>query len=220
MTSEKTTDGVYAESPDNSWRFTDGVLHTGTTRAVVPDVDWFERWTYAEFLGNDQLVLALNTGQPYDDYGSLGSRQGFVMVLQLDAHQRWELVAFEWGLSSRDHDEAFVPDAIVWHRRGVLAWLYKGNLEWHVRKAEQDGAIRVEPLYLGDRDFELGLTAYSGELYDVGHEMSLDGGRILTVGCGEGNRLIDVDAKAQSTDGHTWTPIHHVHLEQRVHADE
>ncbi|KAF0847798.1 hypothetical protein FNL39_103700 [Nocardia caishijiensis] len=208
MTSEKGTGGVEVESSDNSWRFADGVLQSGTTRAVVPDIDWFESWTYAEFLGSDQLVLALNTGQPYDWDGSFGNRQGFVMVLHRGQDQPWEVAAFEWGLAARDHDEDFVPEVIVWHPRGVLAWLYKGDLQWHVRKAPPDAVTRGAPLYLGDRDSDLGLTAHSGELYDVGHAMTLDEvGRILTVRDGERICLIDVDDNLRSTDGHTWTPI-------------
>ncbi|WP_460724282.1 hypothetical protein [Nocardia heshunensis] len=209
LTSANPSAGVDAVSPDGRWRFTGGVLHTRTARAALPDVYCFENWTNAEFFGNDQLVLALNTGQPmHDDGASTGSRQGIVMVLQLADDQQWQLIAFEWGLENRDHDEEFVPDALVWHRRGVLAWLYKGELRWHVRKPGQQPPTRLEPLYLTDLDSDFGLTAYSGELYNVGHAMTLDEtGRILTIQSADGIHLVDVDDNTQSTDGTNWEPI-------------
>ncbi|MET9491497.1 hypothetical protein [Nocardia sp. NPDC006630] len=209
MASENPSAGVDAESWDGRWRFTGGVLHTETARATLPEVDWFEKWTYAQFHGSDQLVLALDTGQPmHSDGSSTGSRQGFVMVLQLDRDRGWELVAFEWGLESRDHDEDFVPDGLVWDRRGVLAWLYQGELQWHVRKPEQQPVTRDEPLYLNSLDSDFGLTAYSGELYNLGHTMTLDvTGRILSISDAAGIRLINVDENTQSVDGDDWEPI-------------
>ncbi|MEU0542661.1 hypothetical protein ABZ319_22575 [Nocardia sp. NPDC005978] len=211
ITSENPSAGVDAVSPNDVWRFTGGVLHTRTTRAELPEVDWFERWTYAEFQGDDQLVLALDTGQPFHidgDGGSYGNRRGFIMVLQLGPDRRWELVAFESGLDDRSHDENFVPDAIAWHRRGVLAWSYKDEIDWHVYKSGHTRASRPEPRYAPDFDSNLGLVRHAGELYGAGHEMTLDeSGRILTIGGADGTLFIDVDTNTRSTDGHTWETI-------------
>ncbi|MFE3758887.1 hypothetical protein ACFXO9_31685 [Nocardia tengchongensis] len=202
---------ITAKSPDGRWEFADGVLRSGTLRAAVPEVDWFERWTYAMFPTSDILILALNTGQPYErsgPEGSVGNPQGFLIVLELDDRRHWVLAAFELALDWCKHNEEFVPDAVVWHRRGVLAWLYKGELNWHVRRQPQRRDAPDEPIYLLDIDSNQGLIAHSGVMYQSGDTMTIDDtGRILTF-CHAGDaHLVDVDLNTESSDGRTWEPI-------------
>ncbi|MGW4247243.1 hypothetical protein [Nocardia sp. NPDC004722] len=201
--------GVNAQTPDGRWRFTGGVLHSATQRVELPYVSWFEQWTYAAFPADDILVLALDTGQPWDSWGSHGSRHGFVMALELVDENRWELVAFEWGLDGRDHDENFTPDSILWHRRGLLAWVYNGDLTWHLRSAPREPTPIDYPIYINQCDSELDLLDRSGEYYQAGTELTLDEtGTVLTTRRPDTTVLsINVDLDTQSTDGHTWEPV-------------
>src|SRR5262245_13212970 len=109
---------ISAVSPDGLLRFEDGALRSPAA-VVHPDtIDFFERWTFARFLPGGQLALAFESGQPWAEYGSYGDRYGGVQVLAPGADPAtWSLVAIEYDY--RSHDESFIPDDVMWHRRGV-----------------------------------------------------------------------------------------------------
>ncbi len=112
-------------SLDGEWLFDGSCLVCGDHRSAVFEYDWWKRWTFARFIAPDVFAAAFETSQPYSEGGSYGDRLGGVLV-----HQRqgmdWPLVALDHDY--RAHDESFVPDAVAWHPRGLLAWLHKGEL--------------------------------------------------------------------------------------------
>lgn len=194
---------VYAASPDGAWRFQDGKIRSETAVVAPFEIDFFERWTFARFLPTGQLALAFESGQPWDEGGSYGDRYGGVQVLALTAAPAtWSLVAFEFDY--RACDETFVPDDVIWHPRGVLAWLHDDTLFFQVLAAPR-GVIPVD--IWPRRDSDIGL-AFSSDLPGRWRTLSLDdGGNLLSAADEDGIDRIDLARYRRARDGGAWRPL-------------
>ncbi|MGX7826551.1 hypothetical protein ACTG9Q_15795 [Actinokineospora sp. 24-640] len=115
-------------APPGDWWFDGHRVHSASGSFTPYAVEFHQRWTFARFLPGGALALAFESGQPWSEHGSHGSRLGGVEVLSWTGVD-WDLVALEYD--EREHDEEFVPDDVVWHPRGVLAWLRDGLLYAH-----------------------------------------------------------------------------------------
>lgn len=194
---------IHPTSADGTCVFRDGRLHDGSTSFDPIELDFFERWTFARFLPGGQLALAFETGQPWSEHGSYGYRLGGVQVLARTGEpSRWSVVAIEYD--HRYHDEAFVPDDIAWHPRGVLAWLRDGAL-WVQILAAPRGP--VQPDVLPTRDSDLGLAL---ELEAIGAWRRLwidEHGRLLSAADADGVDVFDLERRLVARDGADWTPL-------------
>lgn len=125
-----------AESLDGRRRFAAGRLHSATTTVEPYTVDFFDRWTYARFLGPDTLVLGFESDQPCN-------RLWGIEVRTLDDDGTWKVTDYEH--EQRQHDEEFLPRSIVWNPQGTLAWLRDGILECRVLKTPRPALDQIWP---------------------------------------------------------------------------
>lgn len=167
------TAGVQARHPDGCWWFRDGRVHSAAASFAPFALDFHQRWTFARFLPGGQLALAFESGQPWSENGSYGFRYGGVEVLSWTG-VGWALVALEYD--ERDHAEEFVPDDVVWHPDGVLAWMRNGLL-YAQRLVTPRPMSMDEPEPARDSDAPL---AFSLEVAGPWRRLDLDpGGRVL-----------------------------------------
>lgn len=192
-----------AVSPDGVWRFHDGKICSDHAVIAPFEIDFFERWTFARFLPGGQLVLAFESSQPWSDYGSYGDRYGGVEVLALTAPATWSLVAFEFDV--RAFDETFVPDDVVWHPRGVLAWLHRDNLFIQILTAPR-GIIPPDDL-VPPRDSDCDL-AFWCDVPGTWRTLSLDDdGTLLSATDDSGTDRFDLVHYRRARDGGPWRPL-------------
>lgn len=194
---------IYAESPDGVWRFEGGALRSATAVVAPFEIDFFERWTSARFFSGGQVALTFESGQPWSDQGSYGSRYGGIEILALTAPDTWTVVALEYDW--REHDETFVPLDLAWHPRGVLAWLHQSYL--YVQRLTLPR--RTEAVVAPDvwyRDSDSGL-AWWHEWLGAWHRLSLDEeGLYLTATDERGADVFDLEGRRRARDGGEWVP--------------
>jgi hypothetical protein len=190
---------VRVVSPDGRWLF-DGDRIRGDGTAERPEaIDFFERWTFARFLGDGVLALAFESGQPWAEYGSYGDRYGGVQVMVYGPDgPGWTCRALEYDY--RAHDERFEPSDVVWHPRGVLAWVDESLYVQVLRTPRVTTSIH-------DRDSDTG-PYWSYEPAGVWRSVSLDEtGRMCRAEGDDGFLVLDLEQRRSSTDGITWDPI-------------
>jgi hypothetical protein len=191
-----TGDGIRALSPDGACRFEEGALRSCAADVAPFTIDFFERWTFARFLDERLLALGFESGQPWSEWGSYGDRYGGVQVLALTAPAEWSLVSLEYDY--RAHDEPFVPDDVIWHPRGVLAWLRDGSLAAQVLAAPR-GVIAPDPLPASESRGGLALCV---DVPGRWRTLELDPeGRILIAADGAGADRFDLELRRRSRDG-------------------
>ena len=188
-------------SPDGVWIFEEGQLRSAEGVARLFEIDFFERWTFAKFLPNGALALGFESSQPWSEFGSYGNRLGGVQVATLLA-SRWETLALEYH--QRSHDETFIPDDVVWHPRGVLAWIHDEYLCVQVLRQPRD-LVRWAPLPPCDSDHELELDFDQRGQWKC---LSLDAaGTILTAKDEDGFDTFDLRKHCQRRDEGPWEPL-------------
>lgn len=182
--------GPCAVSSDGKWVF-DGTTIQSRTGVMEPfRIDGFERWTFARFLDDRHLALAFESGP---GRSKSGDRYGGIQVQGAGESPAWALTAFEF--ESRSKDESFVPRDVVWHPRGVLAWLTEESLRAQVRSTPR--VAEVTPRGVPPRDSDGGeLTV---DLDRPGHWRSLslapEGRRVAVLGTDE---IQILDLKSES----------------------
>jgi hypothetical protein len=192
---------VYAESHDGVWRFEGGALRSATATVEPFAIDYFERWTSARWMPGGQLVLTFESGQPWSDQGSYGSRYGGIEVLALTALDTWTVVSLEYDW--RQHDETFVPLDVAWHPRGVLAWLH-GNYLYAQRLVVPRRVEAVDAPDVWYRDSDAGLVWWY-ERHGAWRRLSLDeDGLFLTAIDPDGADVFDLEGDRLSRDGGEW----------------
>lgn len=188
-------------SPDGEWVF-DGERLRSSSQVVEPfTIDFFHRWTFARFLPSGVIAMAFESSQPWSDWGSYGERHWGVQVLAPTPSGEWDLVAFELG--SRRHDETFAPLDIVWHPRGVLAWLHPSWLEVQVL-AKPRGIIEPELVPIPGSATSVELEeAFLGSWT----QLSLDDAGVM-VGAidAAGVDRFDLASRRRARDGGDWEP--------------
>ncbi|WP_194818658.1 hypothetical protein [Nocardia sp. XZ_19_385] len=189
-------------SPDRRWWFIDGELRSDTATYQPHQMYCFERWTYARFPRDGVFVLGFETDYQWDDAAQdvTGPQHGGLLVLTLDHANCWQLVEF-------DHDERygeqFAPSAVVWHPRGVLAWLDNGELAGRaLRRPRILDSRNLQGLNYCD-DFELVRLEFEVPGAWETLEISADGA-ILTVGGQAGVDRFDLDNNRVSRAGAPW----------------
>jgi len=191
---------VAAESPDGQWRFAQGALHGPGGRVELETIDFFERWTFARFCRGGQLILAFESSQPWSDYGSYGDRYGGIQVVAPTADPlRWVMVGLEFDY--RSHDATFIPDDVVWHPRGVLAWLHQGCLYGQVLSTPR-GPLDVYSW--PPRDSELALDHHFDRWGDWRSLDLDDDGRVLTARDAAGCDRYDLVDGLHARDDADW----------------
>lgn len=191
-----------ALSPDQRWRFADGKLRSRGT-VYEPYRPWnFGRWTYACFSGDDALILAFETDYEWDDFynATTGDELGGLLVLVLQSESTWRLVELDYDVRLGD---PFAPTAVVWHPRGVLAWIDQGRLFGRVlhRPRTFDGAEPEGLLYSDD------YILVRAELESHGPWDTLylsEDGVVLTVAGPAGFAQLNMDDYRISRDGRPW----------------
>ncbi|MEV0296448.1 hypothetical protein [Nocardia sp. NPDC050710] len=194
--------GVAVVSPDRRWWFVDGELRSESTVFAPYRMYCFDRWTYAQFLRDGVLVLAFETDYEWDDHlmAVMGPQHGGLLVLRLDTENCWQLVEFDHG---ERHGEEFVPAAVVWHSRGVLAWLNNGKLEGRAlrRRRVLDSGHPQGLQYCDDHE----LIRLEFEVRGAWETLALsEDGVVLTAGGRAGSVRFDLDNNRVSCDGEPW----------------
>ena len=193
---------IRATSPDGLWSFENGRLRSGPAEVEVFTIDFFERWTFARFLPGGELALAFESGQSWNEWGSYGRRYGGVQVLAPGPEgSSWKLVAMEYGC--RDFDKTFVPDDVVWHRRGLLAWLHEGTLCVQVLASPRG---EIGPPWLPERDSDQPIR-FSFDAWGTWRSMVVDpDGRYLRAFDDDGYDVFDLELRCRARDGADWEP--------------
>ncbi|PCC70681.1 hypothetical protein SAMN02745121_05434 [Nannocystis exedens] len=193
---------ISARSPDGVWRFESGRLSDGSRVVELETIDFFDRWTFARFCPGGQLILGFESGQPWSESGSYGDRYGGLQVFAPTADPaRWQTVAIEYDY--RSHDATFIPDDVVWHPRGVLAWLHDGCLCGQVLK-EPRGPV---DLLWNPRDSDFGLEYYF-ERWGVWRRLELDEhGHLLTAYDPAGCDRYDLVHRRTARDDGEWEAL-------------
>ncbi|MFT3772597.1 MAG: hypothetical protein QM820_44975 [Minicystis sp.] len=194
---------IRATSSDGRWSFEEGRLRSGTVEADVFTIDFFERWTFARFLPGGELALAFESSQPWSEFGSYGDRYGGVQVLAPGPDAgRWALVAIEFDY--RRHDESFVPFDVVWHRRGLLAWLHEGTLSVQVLASPRG---EIVPDLLPPRDSDQPML-FSFDRWGSWRSLAVDpDGRYLRAFDDAGHDVFDLELRCRARDGGGWEPL-------------
>lgn len=197
-----TTERLFARSLDGQWTFDGQHIVSSDAKVDAFSIDFFERWTFARFLPGNALALGFESGQPWSEYGSYGNRYGGLQVLALtQPPKEWSLVAIEYDY--RSFDETFVPDDIVWHSSGVLAWLVHGGLQIQVLQ-EPRGLIGWDLLPSCDSSQPL---RYRYEFIGDWKRLTISGeGTKLTAIDETGLEFFDLVQMQRSRDGSTWEP--------------
>ena len=203
---EPLADRVQARSPDGSWRFEDGQLHSATLSVSPFAIDFFTRWTFARFLSDDVITLGFESGQPWAEHGSYGDPYGGVEVLRfVPERSTWSLVSIEYDSLALCPNQEFLPDDVVWHPRGVLGWLAEGVLTVQVLTRPREPAEDPNPW--PESDSYRGL-AYSVDLPGGWQRLSLDeAGEVCTAHGPDGTDLFDLTSGQHSNDGVSWQPL-------------
>ena len=194
---------IKAVSPNGQWVFENGKL-SSQEHVITPfALDFFERWTFAKFLQDDQIALAFETGQPWSEFGSYGDRYWGVQILtQAAQHNIWTLSAIEYDY--RSFDESFIPKDIVWHPRGVLAWLDVDELYFQVLKSPRLEVPRCE---YPPQDSETDLD-YSYSISGNWDTLTLTpSGLYLIAGYETGNDIFDLKKQLRRRQNHEWEPF-------------
>jgi hypothetical protein len=195
-----TTPTIFATSLDGKWTFDGSHIISATTKIESFTIDFFERWTFARFLPGCVLALGFESGQPWSEYGSYGSRYGGVQVLALNKQRDdWSLVAIEYDC--RSFDETFVPDDVIWHHCGVFAWLVHGGLQVLALQKPR-GIVPWDLLPACDGSQPLRYRyEFIGDWRRL--DLSADGTK-LTATDKTGMELFDLVQMRRSRDGSTW----------------
>lgn len=194
---------VTARSPDGA-RWFDGARICSAEGAVYPPaLDFFRRWTFARFCPGGQLILAFETDQPWSEGGSYGFRlRGVQVIAPSTASARWEFVAVEYDI--RNHDETFIPDDVVWHPRGVLAWLHDGSLYAQVLLAPRG---EIGPTLSPERDSEAG-PYYCFDAFGDWRSLELDAdGQLLIARDAAGVERFDLVHRRRVRDDGEWQDL-------------
>lgn len=191
---------ISIKSLDGRWTFDGNRIRSAGANIEPFTIDFFRRWTFARFLPGNILTLGFESDQPYSDYGSYGDRYGGVQVLVLKQDPLdWDLVAIEFDY--RRFDEEYIPNDVVWHKRGILAWLHDETLCIQVLKAPRSSVVS-NLLPQRDSDCELEYAYYfSGQWKRL--DIAANGNEMTAVDQ-DGMEYFDLLGKRRSRDGTLW----------------
>ncbi len=196
---------IVAIAENGVWRFEAGAIWDEVSSTELFTDELHERWTFADFLPGGELALAHESrfGEPE----SMGMAYGGVQIRTL-TDGAWSLVAFEYF--EREVFEDFVPQAVCWHPRGVLAWVIEDLL--YVQMRGEPRGIISEPIHQPPEPDSAGGLAYFFETFLLHGEekprLSLNTtGRYLDCVQGSSRQSYDLEELRERVAGGDWRAI-------------